>query len=107
MTLDELQQGVDAHIRQFREGYWSPLANLARLVEEVGELARHVNDQHGPKKLRERSSEGSIDPLLDELGDVVVAVATLANCMGLSLDEAAKHSLEKVRVRDADRFERL
>lgn len=31
-------------------GYFSPLANLARLTEEVGELAREINHYHGEKK---------------------------------------------------------
>ncbi len=29
--------------------YWSLHENLARLVEEVGELARLINHEHGPK----------------------------------------------------------
>ena len=39
-TIADLQQTIDAWIGQFEEGYWPPLANLARLTEEVGELAR-------------------------------------------------------------------
>lgn len=107
MTLDELQQAIDTHIGQFREGYWPPLANLARLVEEVGELSRHVNDVHGPKKLRAAPPSDGPPPLIDELGDVVVAVATLANAMGLSLEEATRHSLDKITRRDGERWERL
>ncbi len=30
-------------------GTWPPLANLARLSEEVGELARVLNARFGPK----------------------------------------------------------
>ncbi|TME20474.1 MAG: nucleotide pyrophosphohydrolase, partial [Chloroflexi bacterium] len=30
-----------------RGGYWSPLSQYARLVEEVGELGRELNFQFG------------------------------------------------------------
>jgi NTP pyrophosphatase (non-canonical NTP hydrolase) len=40
MALAPLQQEVDAWISQFEEGYFPPLAMLARLTEETGELAR-------------------------------------------------------------------
>ena len=40
MDLREAQAQVHAYISQFKEGYFPPLVNLARLTEEVGELAR-------------------------------------------------------------------
>jgi len=49
VDLREAQRRVDDWIGQFEEGYWHPLAQLARLVEEVGELARDVNHRFGPK----------------------------------------------------------
>ncbi len=36
-SLDEIQREVDQYISQFKEGYFSPLAMLARMSEEVGE----------------------------------------------------------------------
>ena len=105
MSLREAQQDVDRYISQFREGYWPPLANLARLVEEVGELARHINAVHGPKKLRgDTCPESDIE---DELGDLLFSVVVLANSLGVSLDSALRNSLDKVRVRDANRWERV
>ena len=41
-SLYEMQEEVDAYIQQFKAGYFSPLAQMARLTEEVGELAREV-----------------------------------------------------------------
>ena len=35
-TMNEMQNEVDEYIGQFKTGYFSPLANLARLTEEVG-----------------------------------------------------------------------
>ena len=58
MELREAQRRVDEWISQFEEGYWSPLVNLARLTEEVGELARELNHRYGtkPKKREERGA---------------------------------------------------
>ena len=55
MRLSEAQAAVHAWISQFEEGYWPPLSNLARLTEEVGELAREMNHRfgHKPKKADE------------------------------------------------------
>lgn len=49
-TLKEMQLEVDAYIQQFKTGYFSPLAQMARLTEEVGELAREVNHHYGEKR---------------------------------------------------------
>lgn len=59
-TMQQMQQEVDAYIGQFKEGYFSPLAMLARMSEELGELAREVNHTYGekPKKIyRRRKSD--------------------------------------------------
>ncbi|MDU6732447.1 MAG: nucleotide pyrophosphohydrolase, partial [Staphylococcus epidermidis] len=42
-SMEQMQQEVDDYISQFKAGYFSPLANLARMTEEVGELAREIN----------------------------------------------------------------
>ncbi len=39
MAFAPIQKEVDAWISQFEEGYFPPLPMLARLTEEVGELA--------------------------------------------------------------------
>ena len=49
MSLRDAQQSVDRWIGQYKEGYFSPLTNLARLAEEVGELAREINHRFGEK----------------------------------------------------------
>ena len=46
-SLNQMQKEVDDYISQFKAGYFSPLANLARLTEEVGELAREINHYYG------------------------------------------------------------
>jgi NTP pyrophosphatase (non-canonical NTP hydrolase) len=103
MTLRQVQRAVDDWIGQFKEGYWPPLANLARLVEEVGELAREINHRYGHKP--KRADEPEQDLAL-ELGDVLFVVVAIANEQGIDLEDAFTRVLEKYRTRDADRWER-
>ena len=101
MTIAEAQRAVDAWVGQFAEGYWPPLANLARLVEEVGELARELNHRfgHKPKKPGEPEQDLAL-----ELADILFVVIALANSQQIDLEEAFQRVLEKYRVRDADRW---
>ena len=103
MNLREAQARVDAWIGQFEEGYWPPLSNLARLTEEVGELARLMNHKfgHKPKKAGEPDQELAL-----ELADVLFVLLVIANEQGIDLDEALERTLEKYRVRDSDRWTR-
>lgn len=103
-TLQEIQAQVDGFISQFKEGYWPPLASLARLTEEVGELAREVNHRFGPKQKRAEEGEKALE---EELGDVLFILTSLTNSLGLSLDECFNASLQKVQKRDAQRFARV
>ncbi|MCA9739186.1 MAG: nucleotide pyrophosphohydrolase [Gemmatimonadota bacterium] len=103
MDLKEAQERVDAWISQFEEGYWPPLANLARLIEEVGELGRELNHRFGHKP--KRADEPEQDLAL-ELADVLFVLITLANSQGIDLSAALEQVLEKYRVRDSDRWTR-
>jgi NTP pyrophosphatase (non-canonical NTP hydrolase) len=103
MDLTSMQREVDAYITQFKEGYFPPLVNLARLAEEVGELAREINHRFGPKTKKPDEPEGD---LALELADILFVVVVLANQLGVDLDEAMQKTLEKYKVRDADRWER-
>lgn len=91
------QGAVDDLIRRFPEGYWPPLANLARLTEEVGELARAVNLAVGPKR-RKATEEGA--ETAQEMGDVLFTLCVLANQLSVDLDDAMARTLAKVRARD-------
>ena len=52
-SMEQMQREVDEYISQFKAGYFSPLANLARMTEEVGELAREINHYYGEKKKKD------------------------------------------------------
>ncbi|HUE97089.1 MAG TPA: nucleotide pyrophosphohydrolase [Longimicrobiaceae bacterium] len=103
MELRALQKEVDEYIAQFREGYFPPLVNLARLTEEVGELARELNHLYGPKT--KKPDEPEADVAL-ELADILFVLVVLANQMEIDLEAAVGRTLEKYRVRDAERWER-
>lgn len=94
---------MDRWIGQFDAGYFPPLANVARLAEEVGELAREVNHQAGPKRKKAEEPEGSVAA---ELGDILFVVLCLANEQRIDLDDAFRRTMEKITVRDADRWTR-
>lgn len=103
ITLQQLQDTVNQWISQWEGGYWAPLENLARLTEEVGELARELNHAHGPKKKKPSEAESSVAL---ELGDILFVVVSIANSLDISLDDAMRQTMEKYRIRDSDRFER-
>lgn len=103
MDLREAQKQVDAYISQFKEGYFPPLVNLARLTEEVGELAREINHRFGPKTKKVDEPEGDVAL---ELADILFVVVVLANQLGVDLQDAMDQTMAKYRVRDADRWER-
>ena len=103
MSFRDAQQAVDRWIGQFDEGYFPPLANVARLSEEVGELAREINHRFGPKPKKEGEPDGSIAL---ELGDILFVVICIANSQQIDLDEAFAQMMAKVTSRDAGRWTR-
>ncbi|MEM1348669.1 MAG: nucleotide pyrophosphohydrolase [Myxococcota bacterium] len=104
-TLHELQAAVHGWISQWEDGYWSPLSNLARLTEEVGELARGINHHHGDKPPKPGEEMGSV---AEELADVLFVLITLANSLDIDLTEAFAAVMQKYDIRDAEsgRFRR-
>lgn len=103
VRLRAFQDEIDGWISQFEAGYWPPLVNLARLTEEVGELARELNHQHGAKTRKSDEPEGSVE---EELGDILFTVATIANSLGIDLEDVARANLDKVIRRDTSRWEK-
>ncbi len=99
--MKKLQINLDNSMKELGWKYWSPHEILARLVEEVGEFARLVNHEYGPKKKKteERTQEFS-----DEIGDILYTLACFANTHDIDLEQAFENSLKKVQKRDKDRF---
>lgn len=100
MQIRDMQRTIDAWV-QANGGYWGELSLLARLSEEVGELAREYNHRFGDKK--KKASEGPA-ALEDELADVLWILLCMANQQGVDLQAAFEGTMHKIGVRDASRF---
>ncbi|MBU5345514.1 nucleotide pyrophosphohydrolase [Virgibacillus sp. LDC1] len=103
-SMAEMQQEVDQYISQFKEGYFSPLSMMARMSEEVGELAREVNHQFGEKPKKADEADNSIEM---ELGDILFITICFANSLGIDLAEAHAKVMHKFATRDADRWTKI
>ncbi len=103
MSLAAHQARVDQWIAQFEEGYFHPLTNIARLSEEVGELAREVNHRFGQKTKKPEELDGD---LAMEMADILFVIICMANREGIDLEVAFDRMMQKVEQRDATRWTR-
>lgn len=99
MTLEKLQQQVDAWIKQYGVRYFSELTNMTCLTEEVGELARIMARRYGDQSFKAGENH---DPS-EEMADILWVLVCLANQTGVDLTEAIRKSFEKKTQRDATR----
>ncbi len=101
MSLKAYQDRIDTELQQYEKPYWHPLSQLARISEEVGEVARILNHSYGdkPKKPGEKH-----EALGDELADILYSLLCLANYEHIDMDKALEHSMAKLSTRDKDRF---
>lgn len=102
-TIHTMQQEVDEYISQFKEGYFSPLAMMARLTEEMGELAREINHYYGEKPKKSTEKERTVE---EELGDVLFVMICLANSLNIDLETAHNVVMDKFQTRDKNRWTR-
>ncbi|MDD2421853.1 MAG: nucleotide pyrophosphohydrolase [Heliobacteriaceae bacterium] len=102
-TLNEVQTTVDQYINQFAEGYFDPPTLVNRFCEELGELAREVSHQYGPKKKKPDEPRGD---LALELGDLFFVLVCFANSQGFNLGEIFQQTMAKYTTRDKDRWTR-
>jgi NTP pyrophosphatase (non-canonical NTP hydrolase) len=101
-TLRDVQQAVDTLItEEWHNHYWSPLSNLARLTEEVGELAREINHTYGEKPKKSGERAGTI---ASEMGDILFILASLANSIDIDLESAFEEVMATYQKRDAQRW---
>ncbi len=99
MDLSAIQQTVDRWIRE-HGGYWDEWANLARLMEEAGELAAAFQRTRG---YRPRPTEADLP---GELGDLLWVLLVIANQQGVDLQEQFGQTLAKVTARDGAAWRR-
>jgi len=101
MTLNDAQRRVDEWIGQYEEGYFDPLTNLARLAEEVGELAREINHRFGQKTKKPEEPDGDLGM---EMADILFVLICMANRERIDLQEAFDRMMAKVEARDQHRW---
>lgn len=100
-STNEIQARVDSYISQYKEGYFSPLSLMARLTEELGEMAREVNHYYGEKPKKSSETQKTIE---DELGDIIFVLTCFANSLDIDMSEAFDLSISKIESRDKDRW---
>lgn len=103
-SIKEMQSELDIYINQFEKGYFSPLVQLAKLTEELGELAREINHTYGEKQKKESELPNSIK---EELGDVLISTIIMANSFDIDLAETFEENMDKFNQRDKYRFARV
>jgi NTP pyrophosphatase (non-canonical NTP hydrolase) len=94
MNLNDVQGAVDAWIKA-HGGYWDKFQILARLTEELGEVASALQRVEG---LRPRKTEVDLG---SEVGDLLFTLAAFANVNDLNLSECVGRVIEKYQGRDS------
>ncbi|MBC1482415.1 nucleotide pyrophosphohydrolase [Listeria sp. FSL L7-1509] len=100
-TMLEIQKEVDDFIGGFEEGYFSPLAMMARITEETGELAREINHYYGEKPKKSSEPEKTV---AEELGDCLFVLTCMANSLGIDMEQAHDTVMTKFKERDRNRW---
>ena len=103
ITLREMQVMVDDWVSQFDPAHWPPLSMLAQVTEEVGELARNLNNEYGG---RVKKDADNIKGMKEEICDIMFGLICLANAHNLDLDKAWKDTISKRCNRDKNRYEK-
>ena len=103
MSLADIQKQVDEWISQYKIGYYQPLAIITQAIEELGELAREINNRYGPRV--KKSPEDSAE-IGGEIADLIFALVCLANSHNINLDESWKKGMDKRYGRDNTRWEK-
>jgi NTP pyrophosphatase (non-canonical NTP hydrolase) len=100
MELTELQQKTDQWINTYGVRYFNEMTNLALLMEEVGELARHMARTYGEQSAK--SGEPAVG-MEEEISDVLFVLTCLANQTGVDLTRAMERNFTKKTSRDHSR----
>ncbi len=103
MALKDIQKEVDKWISQYKIGYYPPLAMITQATEELGELAREINNRHGPRIKKDENDSAEIG---EEICDLIFSMVCLANYHNIDLDEFWKKKMKKCYERDGNRWEK-
>jgi NTP pyrophosphatase (non-canonical NTP hydrolase) len=109
LTLQEVSAWANLQARRLAAGYGLDLdgapfvlAQTVKLGEEVGELHAEILGRVG---LHHRSKDGaySSGSLANELADVTICVAILAELLDVNLSEAVSSKIARLEARYGDR----
>jgi len=103
ISLQDIQSAINDWITE-HGGYWSPLAMLSAVMEELGELAREVNHLEGYKP---KKSEHYRINIGEELADILYALVCIANHYKIDLSTELKKVINKYSERDSTRFKKF
>lgn len=103
ITIRELQKQVYNWAKQFKKPYFSPLSQMAAMIEEVGEVARVMNRIYGDKPAK---GTDEIKNLGEELADLIFSTVCMANSQNIDLTKALENKFEKVNIRDSSRWKK-
>ncbi len=103
--INDYQKQVDTWINDIGVRYFDQLTMLGQLTEEVGEVARLVIRIHGEQSFKDKTigKEQRLEELADEMGDVLFALACMANANGINLAQVIEKNMAKKTNRDATR----
>ncbi len=104
MSLLDIQMQVDEWVSQYKIGYFPPLSIIAQASEELGELAREVNNRYGPRV--KKSPEDSAE-IGEEICDLMFAMVCLANSHNIDLSKYWEKKMDKCYGRDDGRWEKI
>ena len=98
-TLDAYQRSAARTINPALDDQQRMLDAAAGLAEEAGEVLGHVRKYVMQQRPLNR------DAVVQELGDVLWCVASVATFLGVSLSEVARVNEEKLRARHPGGFD--
>ena len=105
LGIKAYQTQVDDWINDIGIRYFDQLTMLGQLTEEVGEVARLMIRLHGEQSFKDKTipREERMAELADEIGDVLFALACIANSNGINLAETLQQNIDKKTRRDKAR----
>lgn len=83
MEISEAQKKAKDLILHYGD-FWEPLSMMARITEEVGELARAMNIKYGGKKSKGDEDGREIE---SELADILFTTLAMAEAQGIDLEK--------------------
>jgi len=91
MEIKEAQAKAKKLILHYGD-FWPPLSMMARITEEVGELARAMNIKYGGKKSKRDGDGREIE---EELADILFTTLAMAEAQGIDLDKVYEEKVRK------------